>query len=216
MIDTKSTINSRKHTLLHYLTEVIERNFPDLVGFQTQLSHVEDASKVSIPSIRQALTLIRDGLREIKSLLENLEQDSAKSAEKKKGNAKSFLTTIGAFYSESFTSYEKIDAQFKKADQDYDLVVNLYGEDPKIMFPDEFFGIISQFSNGLLNAKIENETAIAKEKELEKRAAAEKVTLNNTRIAKKRNGASKRQHRKRQNQHTHLNRQIKIKVVWMT
>jgi hypothetical protein len=57
MVDTKSTVSNRKHTLLHYLTELLPKKFPDVVGFQQELSHVEDGAKSKkandIPSIHK-------------------------------------------------------------------------------------------------------------------------------------------------------------------
>ena len=45
MIDTRSTIANRKHTLLHYLTELLEKEFPDVPAFTKELSQMEPASK---------------------------------------------------------------------------------------------------------------------------------------------------------------------------
>ena len=41
--NTKSA--DQKKTLLHYLVETIESNFPELLSFQDELIHVEQASK---------------------------------------------------------------------------------------------------------------------------------------------------------------------------
>lgn len=45
MIDTRSTIANRKHTLLHYLTELLDKEFPDVPAFTKELSQMEPASK---------------------------------------------------------------------------------------------------------------------------------------------------------------------------
>lgn len=45
MIDTKSTVQGRKHTLLHYLTELLEKKFPHLLDFHAELPNVEDGAK---------------------------------------------------------------------------------------------------------------------------------------------------------------------------
>lgn len=45
MIDTKSCVQGRKHTLLHYLTELVDRKFPKLAEFINDLKHVEEGSK---------------------------------------------------------------------------------------------------------------------------------------------------------------------------
>jgi len=189
MIDTKSSVSGRKHTLLHYLTELLEKKFPDLQNFDKELSNVEDGAKVTIPSIRQALVAMRDGLRDMENLLKELaaghekalESAAKKEKAKKTGPAatalpekNSFVEAMGTFYAESHAIYEKNNADFKKAEQDYELVVTLYGEDPKTMFPEEFFGIFWKFSSGFVNARTENSEAIAKEKENEKREVEKK------------------------------------------
>ena len=48
MVDTRSAIASRKHTLLHYLTDLLDKEFPDVSGFQKELTGTEPASKGSI------------------------------------------------------------------------------------------------------------------------------------------------------------------------
>ncbi|KAJ1344017.1 hypothetical protein BSLG_001157 [Batrachochytrium salamandrivorans] len=45
MMDTKSTVQGRKHTLLHYLTELVDQSFPNIQGFEKDLIHVEEGSK---------------------------------------------------------------------------------------------------------------------------------------------------------------------------
>ncbi|KAJ3223051.1 Dishevelled associated activator of morphogenesis 2 [Clydaea vesicula] len=192
MIDTKSVITNRKHTLLHYLTELVEKKFPDLIGFEKELSHVEDGAKVTVPQIRSSLTLIRDGLKGIKTLLSNLEEDHTKAeqvlAKKdiKKGalgitheptipKKTVFVEVISNFFEEASKVYDEYDKLFKKAESEYEQTVLLYGEDPKVMFPDEFFGIFSKFCSSFVGARTENEMAIAKEKETEKREAEKKV-----------------------------------------
>lgn len=45
MMDTKSTIQNRKHTLLHYLIDLIDKEFPQIIGFHKELDALEPASK---------------------------------------------------------------------------------------------------------------------------------------------------------------------------
>lgn len=135
---------------------------------------------------------MRDGLRDLQNLIENLSVDHAKAVEAaaKKEKAKkmqnegtipeknAFVEAMGPFYTESQAIYEANNANFKKAELDYEYVVSIYGEDPKTMFPDEFFGIFFKFTSGFNVAKTENADAIAKEKESEKRETEKKVCHN--------------------------------------
>jgi hypothetical protein len=43
--DTKSSVAERKHTLLHYLVEVVDDKFPGIQGFDLEIRSVEDACK---------------------------------------------------------------------------------------------------------------------------------------------------------------------------
>lgn len=45
MMDTKSQVLGRKHTLLHYLVELLESKFPLVKDFTDQIKKVEDGSK---------------------------------------------------------------------------------------------------------------------------------------------------------------------------
>ena len=83
MADTKSGLSNRKHTLLHYLIELLEKKFPDIIDFPNEISHVDDGSKgifnefqVTLSLIRMNMIQIRESLSALKSLLENLEKDS--------------------------------------------------------------------------------------------------------------------------------------------
>ncbi len=44
-MDTKSLILGRKHTLLHYLAELLPLRFPLVVGFEDQIKRVEEGAK---------------------------------------------------------------------------------------------------------------------------------------------------------------------------
>ncbi|KAJ3253672.1 hypothetical protein HK103_000398 [Boothiomyces macroporosus] len=189
MIDTKSTVQNRKHTLLHYLTELLEKEFPDVLGFQDELSHVEEGSKIGIPAIRTALVTIRDNLKALKGLLDSMEEEAkAKGIDKKPSSGSTFsnasasstvLTNkfrdvMQSFYEECEKIYENLDTKFKTTEKEFESAVLLYGEEPKNMTPEEFFGIFAKFTQAFIAAKIDNETAIAKELQEKKREEAKK------------------------------------------
>jgi hypothetical protein len=182
-MDTKSTVSNRKHTLLHYLVDLLEKQFPSIVGFHNQLAHVDDGAKVGIPNIRSALVTIRDQLKGLKILLEEMEAEagnptSAPIVHKRTSGSNSygvkFTETMGVFYKETLSIYESLDDKFKKAEKDFEKAVSFYGEDPKSMTPEEFFGIFSKFCASYLTAKQENEAALAKEISDRKREEAKR------------------------------------------
>ncbi|KAI9325341.1 formin homology 2 domain-containing protein [Obelidium mucronatum] len=165
LVDTKSSVQARKHTLLHYLTEIMPRKFPQVVGFQEELTHVDDGSKVTIPQIRQIVITIRDNLNSIKSLLTKLEKDPTGTT---------FYQTLNAFYSNAFATYQDVDTRFKTAEKEFETIVVLYGEDAKTTTPEEFFGIFSKFVAAYNQARLDNEIAAAKVIEEEKKEAVKR------------------------------------------
>lgn len=162
------------------MVELLETHFKDVVGFDKDLLHVEDGSKVTIAQIRMGLVSIRDSLKGIQDLLGLI--DKGKSASNKKTTpqgvfySNKFQEIMQSFYDKSYKIYEKLDQRFKKAEADYEKAVVLYGEDPKTSSPEEFFGIFAKFNSAYVAAKQENEAAIAKEIELKKREEAQKVS----------------------------------------
>ncbi|KAJ3207200.1 hypothetical protein HDU67_007609 [Dinochytrium kinnereticum] len=191
MADTKSTITNRKHTLLHFLTELLPKKFPEVNGFQEELSHVEDGAKVTIPAIRQVLITIRENLKHVTELIDTLEKEESKpSSPTKSKPSSSFLTTLKSFHQTARAAYEELDGKFKAAEKDFEDLVNLYGEDAKTTTPEEFFGIFFKFVQAFNAAKTDNEQAVQKAVEAEKKEV-EKRNMEERR-KKKREGAPAR------------------------
>nr|KAJ3420068.1 hypothetical protein HK105_006158 [Polyrhizophydium stewartii] len=199
MVDTKSTIQGRKHTLLHYLAELIGRKFPEIEGFEKDLIHVEEGCKVTIPQIRQSLMTIRENLKGLEALLKILQKENEKhhkaneekGVKEKKSNASMksvasassvtsaqlnvrFEDIMTDFLEKATKIYESLNERFKTAEKEFEKAINLYGEDPQTT-PEDFFGIFDKFTKAYVAAKTENEKAIAKELELKKREEAKKA-----------------------------------------
>jgi dishevelled associated activator of morphogenesis len=171
MIDTKSSLQNRKHTLLHYLSELLEVQFPDIAKFHEELTHVEMGSKVVISNIRSALVNIRNNLNSLVSLLDKMEKGVTPNKESAQLNIK-FMEVMGKFEKETRQVYEGLDSEFKLAEDEFSKAVEFYGEDPKNMSPEEFFGVFSNFCRSFMAAKIDNEVAATKEAAEKKRTEA--------------------------------------------
>lgn len=66
LTNTKDADN--KQTLLHYLVDVVEKKFPDVLNFSSDLSHVDKASRVNLDAIQKSM-------RQMNSAVKNLETD---------------------------------------------------------------------------------------------------------------------------------------------
>ena len=57
-----------KDTLLHFLVELVERDYPELLNFADEIMHLDNAARVSVESIQKVL-------KQMDSSIKNLEQD---------------------------------------------------------------------------------------------------------------------------------------------
>lgn len=80
-----------------------------------------------------------------------------------------FESVIGEWIKPAQKKYEQLDQAFKDADKQYIHICELFGEDSKTCQPSDFFGKISQFVTMCNTARQENEEAVQKMAELEKK-----------------------------------------------
>ena len=170
MIDTKSSVPNRKHTLLHYLAELLNSDFPKIAKFHEDLTNVEEGSKVAIANIRQGLVGIRNDLNSLGSLLKEMKENKAPVGDM---NAK-FIEVMEKFEVETRRFYESMDKDFKSANDKFEQAAEHFGEDPKTITPEEFFGFFSRFCREYIVANNDNEAAIVKVAQDQKREAAKK------------------------------------------
>lgn len=93
LTSTKDVDN--KQTLMHYLVDTIERQFPECLSFSEELAHVDRASRVSLENVQRTL-------RQMDSNIRNLEQDLS-NAKIPQSNDDLFLHVMGvSFFCISF------------------------------------------------------------------------------------------------------------------
>jgi hypothetical protein len=170
LADTKSSIQGRKYTLLHYLVDVVDKKFPIFSNFYQEMNYLEDAAKVTISTLRQYYTAIRDGNRQLGSLLEELVRTSAPDL------TDVFQMSMSEFHENTAKILEKLDADIQATEKRFEQVVTMYGEDGKNTNPEEFFTMFIKFIQQYKSARDENLLAIVKAKEEEKRAAERKAS----------------------------------------
>ena len=171
MIDTKSSVPNRKHTLLHYLAELLNSDFPRIAKFYEDLANVEEGSKVAIANIRQGLIGIRNDLNSLGALLKEMKENKVPTGDM---NAK-FIEVMDGFESETRKMYDRMDKEFKVANDKFEQAAEHFGEDPKTATPEEFFGFFFKFCREYIVANNDNEAAIVKVAADQKREAAKKI-----------------------------------------
>uniref|UniRef100_A0A8B9SYX7 Diaphanous related formin 2 n=1 Tax=Anas platyrhynchos TaxID=8839 RepID=A0A8B9SYX7_ANAPL len=147
--DTKST--DQKTTLLHFLAEICEENYRDILKFPDELQHVESASKVSAQTLKSNLDSMNQQIQRLENDIENFpktQDEHDKFVEK---------MSISFFFAESAREqYEKLSNMHNNMTKLYENLGEYFSFDPKAVSIEEFFGDLSNFRTLFLEALKEN------------------------------------------------------------
>lgn len=127
LLETKST--DRSQTLLHFIANVIQEKYPDLVNFHSDLHFVDKAALVSLDGISQDIRSLERGMEMTKK--EFLVQDDS--------------PVLKEFIKTNCTILEGLVKDSKTAQESYSSVVEYFGENPKTTQPSMFFPIFGRF-----------------------------------------------------------------------
>lgn len=121
-------------------------------------------------SIEQELSKLESELKEHFPL-----PDNSGSAEEGEGlkELDKFAIEMHQFYKESSTEFKRIQMLSKKMEESYDQTVRFYGEDPKKMPPDEFFGIFKEFTTNWEKCSADSREHRLRQERLEKQKKRE-------------------------------------------
>jgi len=194
IIDTKSSSNS-KITLLHYLIMVLERKYPEVLKLEEELANVRTAAKVNLSELETEANAIKKELKEVEKELE------FQHKKKERIHGDKFVDAMGSFVKVAQFSLSELDETWKDMKQKYGKAVAMFGEDPKQLQSDEFFGLFSAFLVSFAEARHQNEEmkkkkeqeerkarAMAEQKERDRqRSAAKKFIHNNQSVPEKKN-----------------------------
>jgi hypothetical protein len=169
--EVRSTVENRKHTLLHYMVDLFDKKFSEVKDWREDLKSMESASKVELAVVRQTLQYIKVGLKDAQTLLDNIAQDPRDPTDQ-------FTSTMSDWVKNSQKKFEQLEQAFKDAEKSFEEVCRMYGEDPKAIQPNEFFTKIHQFITQFNSAQQDNEQAIQKQLEIEKKEREKQVCFN--------------------------------------
>ncbi|XP_039975314.1 protein diaphanous homolog 1 isoform X2 [Xiphias gladius] len=159
--DTKST--DLKQTLLHFLADVCQEHYPDVMSFPDELIHVEKASRVSAETIQKNLELMG---RQIKNLEKDLETFPPPQNDKDL-----FVEKMSSFVTSAHEQYEKLDLMHKNMEKQYADLGDYFVFDPRKISVEELFGDLNTFKNMFQQAVKENQ----KRKEAEEKIKRAKL-----------------------------------------
>nr|XP_046263030.1 protein diaphanous homolog 1-like isoform X2 [Scatophagus argus] len=156
--DTKSA--DLKQTLLHFLADVCQEQYPDVMTFTDELIHLEKASRVSAETLQKNLELMG---RQIKNLEKDLETFPPPQSDKDL-----FVEKMSSFVSSAREQYEKLDLLHKNMEKQYADLGEYFVFDPRKISAEEFFGDLNTFKNMFLQAVKENQKRKEAEEKIKK------------------------------------------------
>ncbi|XP_023390619.1 protein diaphanous homolog 1 isoform X3 [Pteropus vampyrus] len=145
--DTKST--DQKMTLLHFLAELCETDYPDVLKFPDELAHVEKASRVSAENLQKNLDQMKKQISDVERDLQNF---PAATDEKDK-----FVEKMTSFVKDAQEQYNKLRMMHSNMETLYKELGEYFLFDPKKLSVEEFFMDLHNFKNMFMQAVKDNQ-----------------------------------------------------------
>ncbi|KCV71794.1 hypothetical protein H696_01212 [Fonticula alba] len=147
--DTRSShADFDRHTLLHFLVEVVETRYPALMAFVEELEPAAEAVRVSLPTLQAEMTFLRRGVNQLEAELEAFDKMASSAAggpDAAPADVRRFLEVMRPFYDESSKALAKMEKAFDQARNLLTEQATLFGEDPNSVTPEEFFSVFWRF-----------------------------------------------------------------------
>ncbi|XP_073319852.1 protein diaphanous homolog 3-like [Pagrus major] len=164
--DTKSA--DQKTTLLHFLAQVCEEEYPNVIKFVEELEHVDRASRVSAENLEKSL-------RQMERQLLQLERDLETFSSPDDPNDM-FCTKMASFSKVAREQYGKLVIMHSNMETLYQNVLEYFAVDPKKTSVEELFTDLSNFRSMFTQALKENlKRRESEEKQRRARVAKEKA-----------------------------------------
>ncbi|XP_019518475.1 PREDICTED: protein diaphanous homolog 1 isoform X1 [Hipposideros armiger] len=145
--DTKSA--DQKMTLLHFLAELCENDYPDVLKFPDELAHVEKASRVSAENLQKNLDQMKKQISDVERDVQNF---PAATDEKDK-----FVEKMTSFVKDAQEQYNKLRMMHSNMETLYKELGEYFLFDPKKLSVEEFFMDLHNFKTMFVQAVKENQ-----------------------------------------------------------
>ncbi|XP_064229552.1 protein diaphanous homolog 3 [Aotus nancymaae] len=162
--DTKSA--DQKTTLLHFLVEICEEKYPDILNFVDDLEPLDKASKVSVETLEK-------NLRQMGRQLQQLEKELETFPPPEDLHDK-FVTKMSKFVITAKEQYETLSKLHGNMEKLYQNIMGYYAIDVKKVSVEDFLADLNNFRTTFMQAIKENiKKREAEEKEKRARIAKE-------------------------------------------
>ncbi|XP_078403362.1 protein diaphanous homolog 2 isoform X3 [Cetorhinus maximus] len=167
--DTKSI--DQKATLMHFLAEITEEKYPEILKFTDEISHIESASKdfdscsmvsqvpflkaYSVDMIKVSDQNLKSSLDAMERQIQRLESDIKKFPETEDEHDK-FVEKMSSFAKHAREQYEKLSNMYGNMMKLYKGLGEYFVFDPKVVSIDDFFTDLRNFRSMFMEALKEN------------------------------------------------------------
>ncbi|XP_040571681.1 protein diaphanous isoform X5 [Lepeophtheirus salmonis] len=134
-----------KGTLLHFLVELVERDYPELLNFSDELIHLDSAARVSQESISKIL-------KQMDSSVKNLEMDLKNAARVPQEPEDTFMQVMGDFCADARSQCDILQAMSNKMGTLYNDLSDYFVFDKMKYTMEEFMGDIKTFKDQFKDA----------------------------------------------------------------
>ncbi|XP_045499988.1 disheveled-associated activator of morphogenesis 1 isoform X1 [Colias croceus] len=165
LADTKSSV-SRNTTLLHYLVEMLETQFKDVLLLEEDVPHVRSAGKVCVEQLERDVTALRAGLRDVARELEYHASLPARAQHD------AFVPVMREFHAHAVCSFTQLEDLFQDMKSRLEACAHAFGEEPSAS-PEQLFGALDSFLVQLAEARAECDAARRRREEDERRSRHE-------------------------------------------
>ncbi|XP_028176678.1 disheveled-associated activator of morphogenesis 1 isoform X2 [Ostrinia furnacalis] len=166
LADTKSSV-TRNTTLLHYLVEMLETQFKDILLLEEDLPHVRAAAKVCVDQLDKDVSALRAGLREV---ARELDYHAALPAPADPNDA--FQSVMREFHAHAVCTFTQLEDLFQDMKSRLEACAHAFGEEPSSS-PSQLFGALDAFLTQLGEARAECDAARRRRDEEERRTRHE-------------------------------------------
>jgi hypothetical protein len=131
-------------TLMHYLADLLHKNFPDTIEFMDEMPDVTLASKIHIPSVIDGVKGLSSGFTDLKAEIDTVKANECSANDK-------FLQVFEKFYASNAPKMVDLEKDIERLIQLLEELFVRFAEDVKARKSDPqlFFEIITKFSNRL-------------------------------------------------------------------
>merc|ERR1719361_727895 len=129
-----------KDTLLNFLVELVERDYPELLNFADEMIHLDSAARVNVETIQK-------GLKQMDSSIKNLEMDLKNAARGQVEKDDRFAEAMGPFSVEARSQCNIMQEMFKKMETLYIGLESYYVFDKQKYTLEEFMSDIKKFKD---------------------------------------------------------------------